>query len=553
MTVLFRLITIFRVFARYRLDQLLPNQPRSWRARLLLLPFKIFPTPKLNAGERLRRSCEDLGPVFVKFGQLLSTRPDLVPADIALELNHLQDNVAPFDKHLFKALVEKALEAPVETLFASFEEDPLASASIAQVHGAVLKSGQPVVIKIIRPGIEKTIAEDMQLLALVARLVEKHTQDGRRLRPVEIVRDYRNTIFDELDLQREASNASQLRRNFAASTSLYIPEIYWDYCRKNILVMERIYGIPVTDIAALEAQQTNMKKLAERGVEIFFTQVFEHNFFHADMHPGNIFVSREHPQLPQYIAVDMAIVGSLTREDQYYLARNLLAMFRRDYLQVAELHIQSGWVPADTHIGELESAIRSVCEPIFEKPLRDISFGHVLLNLFQTARRFNMEVQPQLILLQKTLLNIEGMGRQLYPELNLWITAHPYLERWIEKRFHPMTLWKELQRYAPEWLEKFPQVPHLVFDSLQQTRELGGVIPELQRLREQLDENQRIQQRQSRRNIIALLAFSGAAILAWPGLHGTLAPWVGNLSWSELPGSVYLLLGIGAGALLLRK
>ena len=383
MIVLLRLLTILRVFLRYRLDQILPTEQLSFGMRLLLLPCKLFPTPSLNRGERLRRAFEDLGPIFIKFGQLLSTRPDLIPDDIVRELNHLQDNVKPFDANQFRALVELALGAKVEDIFLEYEQEPLASASVAQVHGAVLKDGQRVVIKIIRPGIERIIEQDVQLLLHLAKLVEKHSRDGKRLRPVEVVEDYRITIFDELDLQREAANASQLRRNFAKSPLLYVPEIYWDYTRNNILVMERIHGIPVTDIAALNAQNTNMKKLAERGVEIFFTQVFEHNFFHADMHPGNIFVAEEHPELPQYIAVDMAIVGSLTREDQYYLARNLLAMFRRDYRQVAELHVQSGWVPAHTRVEELEAAVRTVCEPIFEKPLKDISFGHVLISLFR--------------------------------------------------------------------------------------------------------------------------------------------------------------------------
>lgn len=341
MIIFLRLVTIIRVFLRYRLDELLPKQHLPLRAKLLLLPCKIFPAPTLNHGERLRRALEELGPIFVKFGQLLSTRPDLVPDDIVAELNYLQDRVTPFPNDKFRAIVEAALGASVDSIFESYDVQPLASASIAQVHAAVLKNGKHVVIKAVRPGIENIIAQDVALLLQLARLLERYSIDGRRLRPVEVVDDYRITIFDELNLQREAANASQLRRNFANSNMLYIPEIYWDYTRNNVMVMERIYGIPVTDIDALRAQNTNLKKLAERGVEIFFTQVFEHNFFHADMHPGNIFVSREYPEFPQYIAVDMAIVGSLTRDDQYYLARNLLAMFRRDYRQVAELHVQS--------------------------------------------------------------------------------------------------------------------------------------------------------------------------------------------------------------------
>ncbi len=481
-----RIVKILRVFLRYRLDQLLPNERLPLRVKLLLLPCKLFPASTLNRGERLRHACEELGPIFVKFGQLLSTRPDLVPADIVIELNHLQDRVKPFANEEFRAIVELALGDSLENIFKEYETEPLASASVAQVHGATLKNGCKVVIKAIRPGIAKVIEQDVALLLKLAHLLERYSAEGKRMHPVAIVDDYRITIFDELDLQREAANASQLRRNFSNSSLLYVPEVFWDYTRNNIMVMERIYGISVTDIAALKAQNTDMKKLAERGVEIFFTQVFEHNFFHADMHPGNIFVSREAPELPQYIAVDMAIIGSLTRADQYYLARNLLAMFRRDYRQIAELHIQSRWVPAHVRVEELEAAIRTVCEPIFDKSLQEISFGHVLLNLFRTAQRFEMEIQPQLVLLQKTLLNIEGLGRQLYPELDLWTTAHPYLERWLKNRFHPKSLWGELKRYAPEWMEKFPQVPQLVFNGLQQLQNVGELAPELHKAAQQL-------------------------------------------------------------------
>ena len=546
MIVFFRLLKILRVFARYRLDQLLPaNLPIA--ARILLFFFKLFPQPKLSRGECLRRACEDLGPIFVKFGQLLSTRPDLVPGDIVLELNHLQDNVAPFANNEFQRIVEASLGAGVDTIFASFDKEPLASASIAQVHTAVLKDGREVVIKVVRPGIEKVIDQDIELLLLVARWVEKNSLDGKRLHPVEIVEDYRTTIFDELDLQREAANASQLRRNFLQSPLLYVPEIYWDYTRANVLVMERIYGIPVTDLSALAAQNTDMKKLAERGVEIFFTQVFEHNFFHADMHPGNIFVARKNPQLPQYIAVDMAIVGSLTREDQYYLARNMLAMFRRDYRQVAELHVQSGWVPSTVRVEELEAAVRTVCEPIFAKPLKDISFANVLLSLFRTARRFDMEVQPQLVLLQKTLLNIEGLGRQLYPDLDLWETAHPFLERWLKNRFHPKSLWGELKRYAPEWMEKFPQVPDLIFNSLQQLPLLAQKLDVLE-----ADVAQRnLQQHRGRRKLIALVAFGAAGYFLYQDLQGSavLRDWLAT----DVSPSTVALAALGVVALWFRK
>jgi ubiquinone biosynthesis protein len=317
----------------------------------------------------------------------------------------------------------------------------------------------------------------------LAKLVERLLPDGKRLRPIEVVEDYRLTILDELNLQREAANASQLRRNFEHSDMLYVPEVFWDYCRADVMVMERIYGIPVSDIEALKKQNTNFKLLAERGVEIFFTQVFKHNFFHADMHPGNIFVSRNNPASPQYIAIDVAIAGSLSREDQHYLARNLLAIFNRDYRQVAELHVECGWVPAHTRIADFESAIRMVCEPIFEKPLGEISYGQILVNLFKTARRFEMEVQPSLVLLQKTLLNIEGLGRQLYPQLDLWTTAKPFMEEWMRQRFHPRTFLQELKRYGPEWAEKFPQVPELLFQAAEQIRHLDRIMPELQEAR----------------------------------------------------------------------
>jgi ubiquinone biosynthesis protein len=548
--VFIRLLVIFRVVLRYRLDQLFTTAGTPLGIRLLLLPCKLFPAPKLTRGERLRRAFEELGPIFIKFGQLLSTRPDLVPEDIALELNFLQDRVAPFASDKFRDLVEQALNARVEDVFLAYEQEPLASASIAQVHGAVLKDGRPVVIKIVRPGIEKIIEQDIQLLMWLAQLVEKYSPDGKRLRPVEVVEDYRITIFDELNLQREAANASQLRRNFLHSPLLYVPEIYWDYTRENILVMERIKGIPVTDIPALQAQNTDLKALAERGVEIFFMQVFEHNFFHADMHPGNIFVAEENPQVPQYIAVDMAIVGSLTRDDQFYLARNLLAMFRRDYRQVAELHVQSGWVPADTRIEELESAVRTVCEPIFEKPLKEISFGHVLLNLFRTARRFDMEVQPQLVLLQKTLLNIEGLGRQLYPDLDLWTTAHPYLERWLKNRFHPTSLWRELKRYGPDWMEKFPQVPQLIFNTLQQMQQEDRVTVEYHTLHRRRREEQLRRRRRSRRNKIAVVAFLGAAVTAWPAIAPQISHW---LALENLPTASLLLVAIGVVALTTRR
>ncbi|WP_150304493.1 ubiquinone biosynthesis regulatory protein kinase UbiB [Pseudomonas saliphila] len=455
LTAFVRLFRILHIFTRYRLDQLLLQLPLPWFVRLLLKigPWRLHRAPKLSRGARLRRACEDLGPVFIKFGQILSTRRDLLADDVALELARLQDKVPPFPSDQARQRIEEQLGQTIDEVFASFTDQPLASASVAQVHSARLHDGTEVVVKVTRPGVGATIHQDIQWLFLAARTLERFSSEGRRLRPVEVVNDYEKTIFDELDLYREAANASQLRRNFEGSTLLYIPQIYWKWCRHKVMVMERISGVPVTDMEALLDQRTDMKKLAETGVEIFFTQVFRDSFFHADMHPGNIFVSRSHPWQPQYIAIDFGIVGSLNPEDQDYLARNLLAFFKRDYRRVAQLHIDSGWVPAGTRVNEFEAAIRSVCEPIFARPLKDISFGQLLLRLFQVARRFNMEIQPQLVLLQKTLLNIEGLGRQLYPDLDLWSTAQPYLERWMRERMLPQhqvrVLHQQLEQIPP--------------------------------------------------------------------------------------------------------
>lgn len=462
-----RLWRILRVTIRYRLDDLLFALPLPWHLRMLqfLMPWRWLPRPasKLERGEALRLALEDLGPVFIKFGQILSTRRDLLPPDIADEMAKLQDQVPPFSSKKSMQLIEEQLGAPISQVFKTFSSTPLASASIAQVHAAQLKTGEDVVVKVIRPGLKPIIAQDLAWLYLLASLAERVAPEARRLRPKEVVSDYEKTIYDELDLLREAANTSQLRRNFSDSNMLYVPQIYWQWCRPRVLVMERIYGIPVTDMAALEDQGTDFKKLAERGVEIFFTQVFRDCFFHADMHPGNIFVSTHTPWDPQYIAIDCGIIGSLTPEDQDYLARNLLAFFKRDYRKVAQLHIDSGWVPSDTRVNELEAAIRTVCEPIFERPLKEISFGHLLLNLFQTARRFNMEVQPQLVLLQKTLLNIEGLGRQLYPDLDLWNTAQPYLERWMRERYMPKQVLGNLQQQ----FEKLPHLANMARDSFE--------------------------------------------------------------------------------------
>lgn len=526
-----RLLRIGRVCRRHRLDTFLPLKQLPLSLRLLLTPITVGREPEQPRGLRLRLALEELGPIFVKFGQILSTRPDLIPADIVAELDHLQDNVAPFDSDTFIAIVEGALGAPVDQLFARFDREPLASASVAQVHTAMLADGREVVVKAIRPGIEKIITQDIALLRTLAELVEKYAPDGRRLHPLEIVEDYRHTIEDELNLQREGANTAMLRRHFEYSPLLYVPEVYWPYTNEKVLVTERIYATPVTDIETLSGQRTDFKVLAERGVEIFFTQVFEHNFFHADMHPGNIFVDASNPRAPRYLAVDCAIMGSLSNEDQYYLARNLLAMFRRDYRQVAELHVQSGWVPEGTSTNDFAAAIRTVTEPVFELPLKNISFAGMLINLFRTAQRFDMEVQPSLVLLQKTLLNIEGLGRQLYPDLDLWTTAHPYLERWVQQRFSAGRAMEQIRRHGPDWLEQFPQVPQLVFQSLEQIRSLDRTIAQL---------NDGIGRPRNHRRVRLLGAASIGAGL------GLLFPhWLATLSGGAGAGTVLLVLGAG--------
>ncbi len=415
---------------------------------------------------QLRKGFEKLGPIFIKFGQILSTRRDLFPGDIVDELSKLQDNVPPFPSSLAKSIVEQNYQKSLAELFAEFNLEPLASASIAQVHSARLHTGEDVVVKILRPHLKKIIQRDIQLMYSAARLVERFWTHGKRLRPVELVEEFEATLLDELDLMREAANASLLRRNFENSPLLYVPKIYWDFARVNILVMERIYGIPVSEVATFKRLGVNLKKLSEHGVQIFFTQVFRDSFFHADMHPGNIMVDVKDPENPKYLGVDFGIMGTLSPNDQYYLAENFLAFFKRDYRRVALLHVESGWVPANTRIDQFESAIRSVCEPIFERPLKDISFGQLLLRLFQTAERFDMEVQPQLLLLQKTLLNIEGLGRQLYPELDLWATAKPFLEKWIRKQHGFSHILRRIIKAFPINTEKLAQLPELAYSVL---------------------------------------------------------------------------------------
>jgi len=520
-----RLNKVLNIVAKYRLDEFLKGQRGYRRLCLILLPYRavrLFSRHEQdNKNRRLRKAMEELGPIYIKFGQLLSTRRDFIDIDLADELQSLQDNVPPFSSPTIDSIIETSLGRSVDSVFSELERTPFASASVAQVHRATLLNNDEVVVKVIRPGIDKTVAADLKLLKWLARQIESRTDIGKRLRPIEVVNDYQKIIFDELDLQSEAANTSQLKRNFENSAVLYVPKIYWDFSTKDMLVMERIHGIPVADIDALAAQETDFKKLAETGLEIFFTQVFEHNFFHADMHPGNIFVSKENPQNPQYIAIDCAIIGSLTADDQEYLAKNLLAIFKRDYRKVAELHVACGWVPRHTKIHEFESAIRSVCEPIFEKPLKDISFGQLLVQLFRTAGRFDMEVQPSLVLLQKTLLNVEGLGRQLYPELDLWQTALPYLENWNAKRLNPFKLLSRIQENIPNWIDQLPQLPQLLIDAATQSSQLSEIN---EALRQQQAASAKQMERQSRRSRNAgIFALIAAAVTIIPGFNDGIA------------------------------
>jgi ubiquinone biosynthesis protein len=534
-----RLAHINLVLVRHGLDEvvLATHLFRPVRFLLFLLPWNWVRSRRAPRAVRLRRALEDLGPIFVKFGQILSTRRDLLPDDLANELARLQDRVPPFPGAQAKKLIEDALGRPVEQLFDAFEHEPLASASIAQVHAARLKSGEEVVVKVVRPGIDRTIRRDIELLYYIARLAHRYWPEARRLRPVEVVAEYEQTIFDELDLQREAANAAQLRRNFADSDLLYVPEIYWDYTRREVVVMERIHGTPISDINSLRNHGVDLRTLAHQGVTIFFTQVFKHNFFHADMHPGNIFVSHD----GQYIAVDFGIVGTLSASDQRYLAENFLAFFNRDYHRVAELHVESGWVPADTRVEQFEAAIRTVCEPIFERPLREISFGHLLLRLFQTARRFHMEIQPQLVLLQKTLLNIEGLGRQLYPDLDLWQTAKPFFERWMSERVGVRALRDQIQANAPGWIKAAPEIPGLVHQLL--SRSAQGQLEITIRARE-LDEIRLEMRRGQRRHYLvvvgAALLVSASILLGLDGIRPQMVAGAPPLTW--LLGGIGLLL-----------
>ncbi|QTM01292.1 ubiquinone biosynthesis regulatory protein kinase UbiB [Mannheimia sp. ZY171111] len=481
-----RFYYIIRTFLRYGIDEAMPNIPFTRKMRLghkVLFWVKNQHNEK-PYGVRLRLALQELGPVWIKLGQMLATRRDLFAPELADQLALLQDNVEPFDGNVARKIIEQALGAPLETWFDDFNETALASASIAQVHTAKFNQNQPlagkdVVLKVIRPGIEPVIKADLALMYKIAQLIPKLSNDGKRLRAVEVVREYEKTILDELDLRKEMHNAIRLRANFENSEMLYVPEMYQDFCHKNVIVMERIYGIPVSNIAELKANGTDMKLLAERGVQVFFTQVFRDSFFHADMHAGNIFVNPNHPENPQYIGIDCGIVGTLNHNDKRYLAENFVAFFNRDYRRVALMHVESGWTPPDTDIDKFEQAFREVCEPIFAKPLSEISFGQVLLNLFNVARDFNMEVQPQLVLLQKTLLYIEGLGRQVYPQLDLWQTAKPFLQNWLDEQVGVKAMIRDIKQRLPQYREYFAEFPEALFKALQQQKQINFRLAEI--------------------------------------------------------------------------
>jgi len=490
MTRLVRGAFIVWIALRYGLDELVLSNFSHPGLRLLTRVLTVGRDLSAPRGQRLREALERLGPIFVKFGQVLSTRRDLLPADIANELAHLQDRVPPFSSAVAVATIERAFQRPVDEIFSSFEREPVASASIAQVHFATLKGrdGQEreVAVKVLRPGMLPVIDKDLGLMRMMAGWIEGLSADGKRLKPREVVAEFDKYLHDELDLVREASSAAQLRRNMAGLELVLIPEMYWDYCRAEVIVMERMKGVPISQTERLRAAGVDIKKLARDGVTIFFTQVFRDGFFHADMHPGNIQVSLDPKTFGRYISLDFGIVGTLTEYDKEYLAQNFTAFFRRDYKRVAELHIESGWVPATTRVDELESAIRSVCEPYFDRPLKELSLGMVLMRLFQTSRRFQVEIQPQLVLLQKTLLNIEGLGRDLDPELDLWNTAKPFLEKWMLDQIGPRKLLNELKDQAPRYAKLLPELPRLLHDYLrhnpvQYQRDLAQLLEEQKR------------------------------------------------------------------------
>jgi len=518
-----RLLKISAILSRYRLDEFLEatHLYRPMRLLRVIAPWGRRYVADAPRGERLRLALNDMGPIFVKFGQIMSTRRDMIPPDIADELALLQDQVPPFPGQEARAIVEQALEKPVEELFQTFDTTPLASASIAQVHAATLADGYEVVVKVVRPGIRKQLRRDIDLLYAIAGLAEKYWEGGQRVRPYEFVREFETFVFDELDMYREASNASLLRSNFARSKDLYIPEIYWPYCREQVLVMERVSGIPVNDIQGLQDAGVNLERLAKIGIRVFYTQVFRDNLFHADMHPGNILVDATDPENASYIALDFGIVASLTPKDLYYISENFMALFNRDYYRVAQLHVDAGWVPHDTRVVELEAAIRTVGEPNFTRPLNEISFGELMLKLFQVAYRFNLNIQPQLIMLQKTLLNIEGLGRDLSPTFDAMAVAKPELEAILREKHGLDKTAKELRERLPGWLSRAPEMPGLLHDYLKQATE-GNLVTRIDS--QDLARLQANQEDSDRRN---LRAISGGALLVTSALLTGLdvGPW----------------------------
>ncbi len=534
-----RALKISAILVRYRLDEFL-QEAHLFRPMQAVRLFTVLPrrrVAELPRGERLRLALQEMGPVYVKFGQIISTRRDLLPPDIADELAVLQDRVPPFPGEEARRIVEDALGGSVDDLFAEFALDPLASASIAQVHAAKLPDGRDVVVKVVRPDIETRLRRDIDLLLYLSGMVERYWDGSRRVRPREIVEEFQNVVFDELDMQREASNASMLRRNFEGSEELYIPEVYWPYCRERVLVMERVSGIPVNDVTALRAAGVDLPKLARRGIKVFYTQVFRDNLFHADMHPGNIFVDVSDPANASFIAMDFGIVASLTPKDLHYIAENFIALFNRDYFRVAKLHVEAGWVPPETRIDELEAAVRAVGEPNFTRPLNEISFGKLLMKLFQVARRFDLQIQPQLIMLQKTLLNIEGLGRQLHPDLDIWAVAKPELESIMREKHGVDQTARRLAERMPGWIGKAPEMPGLVHEFLRQATS-GQIRTRLES--GELEAIRQIQEQGERRRW--RLTTGGALLVSGTLLAGLEAgPWLAA-GWS-IPGLALMALG----------
>ena len=547
---IFRLLNIQRILIRHGMDEIVfaTHLFRPIRFILYLLPWNWSRKAHASRAVRLRRVLEDLGPVFVKLGQQLSTRRDMLAEDIAEEFEKLQDSVKPFSGKEARAIIEKAYGLPIEEVFTYFEEKPLASASVAQVHSARLKDGRDVIVKVLRPDILKVIQRDIGILHFLSRQAERYSKDGEKLKPSNVVSEFEKTLLNELDLMREAANASQLRRNMADSDTLYIPEVDWELTRKNVMVMERIEGAQINDLDALRKMDVDLAKLAQTGVDLFFTQVFRDSYFHADMHPGNIFVSKDEHGNTRIILVDFGIMSSLSEFDQRYLAENFLAFLNKDYQRVAELHVESGWVPANTRVDEFEFAIRAVCEPLFDRPLRDISFGTLLLRLFQTARRFNMVIMPQLILLQKTLINIEGLGRELYPDLNLWEAAKPAMEQWMRDRVGVRGLLKGTQKNIPYWVDRLPELPNKMVDLIEKTREgklqINWYSEEMEQFRQEVRND-------NNRKVFAILAsgfVTGAAVIYGFSIETPTMLWdIPVVSW------VFGVFGIGMAYFAFRK